>query len=350
MNVLDELDAICSEKLLPLEKEFNSLVAHADFDLFDPTSFNEQLQTSAFTSFASESFVCIPELQPNPSLQGCSRFTAPKSDEKVTAALAGAVPKNTQRTTNWALNIWKQWTSYWRQVCHPHDCPPHLYLCTNSEYDQWLSKFVLEIRRADGMPYPPSTLYSICCGLQRYTRDVKPDLNLLKDPQFFQIPTYTGCRNEKALQHWSGSKKWKAEPISISDENLLWEKKLLGDHSARVLLDTMVFYCGMYFALRSGLEHRNLLQSQIVLVEPPGATPYLVYTENSKNNSGGLAQRKVEAKSVAYHADKQNPERCFVRLFKEYKKQLPQTITWHIITNVVKGGAVARILNIMIMM
>ena len=33
MNVLDELDAICSEKLLSLEKEFDSLVAHADFSL-----------------------------------------------------------------------------------------------------------------------------------------------------------------------------------------------------------------------------------------------------------------------------------------------------------------------------
>ena len=51
-----------------------------------------------------------------------------------------------------------------------------------------------------------------------------------------------------------GVKKRKAEPISINDENLLWEKKLLGD-SARVLLDTMVFYCGMYFTLHSGLEH-----------------------------------------------------------------------------------------------
>ena len=84
------------------------------------------------------------------------------------------------------------------------------------------------------------------------------------------------------------------------------------------------------------------MKSASVTNRPCRATPYLVYTENfSKNNSGGLAQRKVEAKSVAYHADKQNPERCFVRLFKEYKKQ---TITWHIITNVVKGGAVARIL------
>ena len=154
MNILDELDTICSEKLLSLEKEFDSL---ADLDLFDPASFIEQLQVSAFVSSASSSVGArAPELQSN-----SPRFTAPKSDEEVTAVLAGAVPKNTQRTINWALNIWKQWTAHQRQVCHPHDCPPHLYLCTNPEYDQWLNKFVLEIQRADGQPYPPSTLYSV---------------------------------------------------------------------------------------------------------------------------------------------------------------------------------------------
>lgn len=105
------------------------------------------------------------------------------------------------------------------------------------------------------MPYPPSTLYSICCGLQRYIRDVKPDLNLLKDPQFSRFQRTLDAEMKRLRSTGLEVKKRKAEPISISDENLLWEKKLLGDHSARVLLDTMVFYCGMYFALCSGLEH-----------------------------------------------------------------------------------------------
>ena len=103
------LMSLTSEKLLLLKKEFDSLVAHADFD---PTSFNGQLQNSTFASSTSKSPVCIPVLQPNPSLQGRFSFTAPKSDEEVTVARAAAVPKSNQRTTNWALNIWKQWTSY----------------------------------------------------------------------------------------------------------------------------------------------------------------------------------------------------------------------------------------------
>ena len=111
MNVLDKVDAICLEKLLLLEKGFASLVAHADFDLFDPTSLNEQLQVSVFTRSVS-STVCTPELQSNFSLQGCSRFTASDTDEDVAVVLAGAVPKNTQRMTNWALNVGRQWTSH----------------------------------------------------------------------------------------------------------------------------------------------------------------------------------------------------------------------------------------------
>lgn len=49
-----------------------------------------------------------------------------------------------------------------------------------------------------------------------------------------------------------------AEPITISEEELMWEKGVLGDHNAEALLNKMVYMNGLYFALRSGDEHRNL--------------------------------------------------------------------------------------------
>ena len=68
-----------------------------------------------------------------------------------------------------------------------------------------------------------------------------------------------------------------AEPLTIKEENRLWVQGLLGDHSPQALLDTMIFLCGMSFALRSGQEHRSLQLSQF---EPNDNTPYLVYHEN----------------------------------------------------------------------
>ena len=122
-----------------------------------------------------------------------------------------------------------------------------------------------------------------------------------------------------------GSKK-QAEPISIHEETILWEHGLLGSCSPQVLLDTMVFLCGMYFALRSGQEHRDLQFSQIELIEPSGnSPPYLVYTENiSKNNTGGMAQRKLQPKQVMRHSNTSNQSRCFVHLFKEYVQHCPK--------------------------
>ena len=46
----------------------------------------------------------------------------------------------------------------------------------------------------------------------------------------------------------------------------------------------------------------------------------------SKNNSGGLAQNKIEAKTVVHHANQDNPTRCFVCLFKQYRRRLPETV------------------------
>ena len=61
-----------------------------------------------------------------------------------------------------------------------------------------------------------------------------------------------------------------------------WEKGLLGDHSPRVLVDTLVYWNGLYFALRSGGEHRHLRHKscQIKVVSTVGQEPDTVYTED----------------------------------------------------------------------
>ena len=129
-----------------------------------------------------------------------------------------------------------------------------------------------------------------------------------------------------------GSKKKQAEVISEEEEDLLWQKGLLGDDTPQQLLDTIVFYNGLFFALRSGQEHRQLRNTpcQIELVERPGERAYLVYTEDiSKNRPGGLKGKSMAPKSVQHHANLENPQRCFVRLFKKYRALCPNDAPAH---------------------
>ena len=51
---------------------------------------------------------------------------------------------------------------------------------------------------------------------------------------------------------------------------------------------------------------------------------YLEYTEDiSKNRPGGLKIRKIKPKVVHHYDNPENPERCFVRLFKLYQQLQP---------------------------
>ena len=72
-----------------------------------------------------------------------------------------------------------------------------------------------------------------------------------------------------------------AEPITLSQEETLWQEGLLEVHSPSILLDTIVFMCGLYVALRSGHEHRSLCPDMLCLVEPRDDRAY-IYTEYGK--------------------------------------------------------------------
>ena len=139
----------------------------------------------------------------------------------------------------------------------------------------------------------------------------RAEVNLLEDPEFAEFRGVLDVKRERQNATGKYIQKKKAGVIIIEMEERLREKGLLGNHSPRALLDTLVYLIGLNFALRSGEEHRRLRfkPSQIkVGVTPVGKAPYIVYCEEiSKTNQGGLKSRKVVPKKVVHHANEENP-------------------------------------------
>ena len=166
----------------------------------------------------------------------------------------------------------------------------------------WLVRFVLEVRKGDGSEYPPNSLHHIVCGIMRHMRSTTmPGVDFFTDSDISAFRSSLDAEMKRLQSKGLGSGHKQAEPLTEGEEELLWEKKILGGHSPESLLNTMIFMCGLYFALRSGDEHRNLRHSpcQIQVIRNEGERPFLRYAEDiSKNHPGGLKGRKVKPKVV----------------------------------------------------
>ena len=265
-----------------------------------------------------------PGLAPPPPTPA-ARFTAPVSDSDIESRRKEAVPKNTQRDTEFCIRVWNEWRKH--RIQSSASSIPLLPNITPSELQHWLTRFVLEVRKQDGTEYPPSTLLHICSGIQRFIRSNHcPEVDIYKDATFANFRNSLDAEMRRLQSLGLGAKKKRAEPLTIQDEEKFWENGLLGDHTPHALLNTMVYFNGVYFALRSGKEHRDLRfsPSQIEVVSKEGHRAYLLYTEDqSKNHPGGIKGGKISRKCVKHYANLENPSRCFVRLFTLYKSRCP---------------------------
>ena len=81
-----------------------------------------------------------------------------------------SLKKKTQKSTAWGLKIWSDWAEHSRKNLQDDEERRQNLLTdfvrtTISNMNFWLCRFVAEARRVDGQPYPPNTLYQICCVL-----------------------------------------------------------------------------------------------------------------------------------------------------------------------------------------
>ena len=114
------------------------------------------------------------------------------------------------------------------------------------------------------------------------------------------------------------SKRPEREGITAEEEKTLWDKGLLGCHTAKALLHTVYFYNGKLFGLRAS-EHRNLRYNNFKV-----DSNSITYDESvSKTYHGGMKDLKYTPRVVKHiccppGADNVNHYPCLVNCYAKY--------------------------------
>ena len=158
-----------------------------------------------------------------------TRFAAPKTAEDVQKAKDDAVPKGTNKDTEWCVNLWKTWATERNTRTTQSNIPTDIADLSNAdeELQSCLSLFVLKARKKGGSEYPPQTLHHIVCGLVRFLRRTKPGLDVFQDANFAQFRATLDAEMKRLKQAGVGSRARQAEALSDADEDLLWQTKYL---------------------------------------------------------------------------------------------------------------------------
>ena len=123
---------------------------------------------------------------------------------------------------------------------------------SDEELNYWVPRFVLEVRKKRTTHRNRSTSWCVVCSATYVHQNGRPEVKLVTgDSRFYDVYQTLDAEMKRLNAIGLCVVKKQAEPITEEEEELLWSKALLGDHSPRALVNTMVYMCGVYFALRS---------------------------------------------------------------------------------------------------
>ena len=173
------------------------------------------------------------------------------------------------------------------------------------------------------VPILPHT-YFLC--FQKSMEIQGKTVKFLSDVKFKPIQDALDALMKDRARLGMGVAPRQAQVITFEMENILWERGLLDDDNPHVLLNTLVYVFGLYFALRGRGEHRRIRHypSQLSMRKSADGRRYLEYREDvSKTYCGGLHSVKRAPKVTQAFELTETPERCPVRLYLFYNSVCP---------------------------
>lgn len=163
------------------------------------------------------------------------------------------------------------------------------------ELNEYISEFIVAVRRKDGEDFEPSGLRGLICSFNRHLKACKYPCSVIEDSQFEQARQALEARSKELKKDGKGNKPKAAEAITDEEVNILYNKQLLGISNAEALLNTMWFMNTKHFGLRGCDEHRRMKWGDIQLLTDVNGAEYLEYSERQTKTRTGAEPRNAQS-------------------------------------------------------
>ena len=127
------------------------------------------------------------------------------------------------------------------------------------ELNNLLCKFVVNVRQKNGEEYEPSYLRGMLGSFERHLKRKNYGISLISGYAFYKARDVLTCKQKDLKKRGKGNLPKRAEPLTDTDINTLFDKELLGKKTPSSLLNTMWYLNTLHFGIRGwGEEHRGL--------------------------------------------------------------------------------------------
>jgi len=227
--------------------------------------------------------------------------------------------KNTDRSTNnWArrFETWQKQRGITVQLCE----------ASATELDMVLQNFFAELKKKDGTEYEPESLRTMLAALDRFFRSSGCKYSVAKDKEFIESRKVLNGKAIELREHGKGKRKNRADPLTEEEEELLWEKGVLGDANPVSLNHTVFYVLSQHFGTRGRQEHHQIRVEELKFVKNAvtGEADYVEWVEGvTKTRQGGLVKKERRVPQQAYAT---GGIRCPVRLLKKLVSKRPENM------------------------
>jgi len=249
------------------------------------------------------------------------------NEEEFNTRTEQLVPLSTRKKVTWVLNMFKAFEEEELRKQSANECERLLVYknieeMTLTELNNELKYFFLSVRRQDGERYPPKTIYDIMTMLNFYlNNDLKKKINMFQDDIFKESVKAMNTAMKESARCGLVSGVLASRPISIEDENTLWEAGVLGWNSPKQTLNTAVFLLSIHTSVRGGKELRSWTygENSPFRFDCRQGKEVLVYCEtHGKTYQGTASSMRLDPpKECIIHHNDENHERCAVCAFKK---------------------------------